>query len=136
MPAAGAADDHGVDILVVQHLVIVPAGLRVKARDFQCLLAVKGVNVADRDQLDGRDRLEQLHQVLRPAAGAEDAHPDPVIRAQHARGSQAAQHRGARTRNRGALQKLPSRNIVLLFRRKTTSDRTGDRCVPVQEPMI
>ena len=110
MPVVGAADDDRIDILAVEQLVVIEVGFGIRAGNLQCLVASRSVNVADGHQINRGIILEELHQVLAAPTGAHGADTDLVIRAQHARRRQTAEHGRRGARHGCLLQEISSSN--------------------------
>ena len=82
-------DQHRVDVLILQHAVIVQVGLGV-GRDIFGLLEALGVDIGGADAFDVFEGDGLAQNFLPARAGSDDAEADPLVRAQHVGCGQSA----------------------------------------------
>ena len=114
VPVVGAGDDHGLDVLVVEHLAIVlrPGRLRVRPGQLQRLLGRDVPDVADRDDLEFGEELGGLQQLAAPPPRADRADPEGLVGPRgRGRAPRQAQRQAGRGRGR---QEVASRAVRLV----------------------
>ena len=84
VPVVGRADQDGVHFLQLEEFPVIAEGLGV-GRLLLRLVDVDRVDVAQRAHLQVGVLLEQAHDVGAAVAGADDAEPDAVVRAENSR---------------------------------------------------